>query len=145
MKRFAFSMQKILDIREFTERQAQIELGRAVAEVNRINGELDAVAQEKHRMIHQKQQEMTLNDFVVRENYMKRLELTKERLLEELAAAQLVVDEKRAVFTEAMKQRKILSNLREKQYLQYKKDALKIEENAVDDMVTSRHGLKENF
>ncbi len=145
MKRFAFSMQKILDIREFTERQAQIELGRAVAEVNRINGELEAVAQEKHRMIHQKQQEMTLNDFVVRENYMKRLELTKERLLEELAAAQLVVDEKRAVFTEAMKQRKILSNLREKQYLQYKKDALKIEENAVDDMVTSRHGLKENF
>ena len=145
MKRFAFSMQKILDIREFTERQAQIELGRAVAEVNRINGELEAVAQEKHRMIHQKQQEMTLNDFVVRENYMKRLELTKERLLEELAAAQLVVDEKRVVFTEAMKQRKILSNLREKQYLQYKKDALKIEENAVDDMVTSRHGLKENF
>ena len=145
MKRFAFSMQKILDIREFTERQAQIELGRAVAEVNRINGELEAVAQEKLRMIHQKQQEMTLNDFVVRENYMKRLELTKERLLEELAAAQLVVDEKRAVFTEAMKQRKILSNLREKQYLQYKKDALKIEENAVDDMVTSRHGLKENF
>ena len=145
MKRFAFSMQKILDIREFTERQAQIELGRAVAEVNRINGELEAVAQEKLRMIHQKQQEMTLNDFVVRENYMKRLELTKERLLEELAAAQLVVDEKRAVFTEAMKQRKILSNLREKQYLQYKKDALKIEENSVDDMVTSRHGLKENF
>jgi len=145
MKRFAFSMQKILDIREFTERQAQIELGRAVAEVNRINGDLEAVAQEKLRMIHQKQQEMTLNDFVVRENYMKRLELTKERLLEELAAAQLVVDEKRAVFTEAMKQRKILSNLREKQYLQYKKDALKIEENAVDDMVTSRHGLKENF
>ena len=145
MKRFAFSMQKILDIREFTERQAQIELGRAVAEVNRINGDLEAVAQEKLRMIHQKQQEMTLNDFVVRENYMKRLELTKERLLEELAAAQLVVDEKRAVFTEAMKQRKILSNLREKQYLQYKKDALKIEENSVDDMVTSRHGLKENF
>ena len=125
MKRFAFSMQKILDIREFTERQAQIELGRAVAEVNRINGDLEAVAQEKLRMIHQKQQEMTLNDFVVRENYMKRLELTKERLLEELAAAQLVVDEKRVVFTEAMKQRKILSNLRESNTFSIKKMLLK--------------------
>lgn len=145
MKRFAFSMQKILDIREFTERQAQIELGRAVAEVNRINGELEAVAQEKHRMVKLDMKNTSINEFLVYENYLKRLELTKERLLEELAAAQLVVDEKRAVFTEAMKQRKILSNLREKQYLQYKKDALKIEENAVDDMVTSRHGLKENF
>lgn len=140
MKRFAFSLQKILDIREFAERQAQIELGRAVAEVNRINSDLEAVAQEKLRMIHLKQQEMTLNDFVVRENYMKRLELTKERLLEELAAAQLVVDEKREIFAEALKQRKILSNLRDKQYAQYKKDALVAEDNAVDDMVTSRFG-----
>ncbi|MBP3416631.1 MAG: flagellar export protein FliJ [Spirochaetaceae bacterium] len=145
MKRFAFSMQKILDIREFTERQAQIELGRAVAEVNRVNGELEAVAQEKHRMVKLDMKNTSINEFLVYENYLKRLDITKERLLEELAAAQLVVDEKRAVFTEAMKQRKILSNLREKQYLQYKKDALKIEENAVDDMVTSRHGLKENF
>lgn len=140
MKRFSFSLQKILDIREFVERQAQIELGRAVAEVNRINSDLEAVAQEKIRMIHQKQQEMTLNDFVVRENYMKRLELTKERLLEDLAAAQLVVDEKREIFAEALKQRKILSNLRDKQYAQYKKDALVAEDNAVDDMVTARHG-----
>ncbi len=140
MKRFSFSLQKILDIREFAERQAQIELGRAVAEVNRINSDLEAVAQEKIRMIHQKPQEMTLNDFVVRENYMKRLELTKERLLEDLAAAQLVVDEKREIFAEALKQRKILSNLRDKQYAQYKKDALVAEDNAVDDMVTARHG-----
>ena len=125
MKRFAFSMQKILDIREFTERQAQIELGRAVAEVNRINGELEAVAQEKHRMVKLDMKNTSINEFLVYENYLKRLDITKERLLEELAAAQLVVDEKRAVFTEAMKQRKILSNLREKQYLQYKKDALK--------------------
>ena len=140
MKRFSFSLQKILDIRDFVERQAQIELGRAVAEVNRINSDLEAVAQEKIRMIHQKPQEMTLNDFVVRENYMKRLELTKERLLEDLAAAQLVVDEKREIFAEALKQRKILSNLRDKQYAQYKKDALVAEDNAVDDMVTARHG-----
>ena len=140
MKRFSFSLQKILDIREFAERQAQIELGRAVAEVNRINSDLEAVAQEKIRMIHQKQQEMTLNDFVVRENYMKRLELTKERLLEDLAAAQLVVDEKREIFGGGGEQRKILSNLRDKQYAQYKKDALVAEDNAVDDMVTARHG-----
>lgn len=145
MKRFAFSMQQILDIREFSERQAQIELGRAVSEVNRINGELEAVAQEKHRMVNLNMKDVSINEFLVHENYLKRLDLTKERLLGELAAAQLVADEKREIFAEAMRQRKILSSLREKQHLQYKKDALTVEENAVDDMVTSRHGLKEGF
>ena len=144
MKRFSFSMQKILDIREFTERQAQIELGQAVAEVNRINEELEAVAQEKQRMIQMNLKAASLNEFLVHENYMKRLELTKERLLQELAAAQLVVDEKREIFAEAMKQRKILSNLKEKQFAQYKKDALVAEDNAVDDLVTSRHGYNQN-
>ena len=144
MKRFSFSMQKILDIREFTERQAQIELGQAVAEVNRINEELEAVAQEKQRMIQMNLKAASLNEFLVHENYMKRLELTKERLLQELAAAQLVVDEKREIFAEAMKQRKILSNLKEKQFAQYKKEALVAEDNAVDDLVTSRHGYNQN-
>ena len=145
MKRFSFSMQKILDIREFAERQAQIELGQAVAEVNRINGELEAVAQEKMRMLQVKLKDVSLNEFLVHENYMKRLEITKERLLEELAAAQLVVDEKREVFAEAMKQRKILSNLKEKQFAQYKKEALVAEDNAVDDLVTSRHGYSQDY
>lgn len=145
MKRFSFSMQKILDIREFTERQAQIELGQAVAEVNRINEELEAVAQEKLRMIQMNLKSASLNEFLVHENYMKRLELTKERLLEELAAAQLVVDEKREIFAEAMKQRKILSNLKEKQFAQYKKEALVAEDNAVDDLVTSRHGYNKDY
>lgn len=145
MKRFVFSMQKILDIREFAERQAQIELGQAVAEVNRINGELEAVAQEKMRMLQVKLKDVSLNEFLVHENYMKRLEITKERLLEELAAAQLVVDEKREVFAEAMKQRKILSNLKEKQFAQYKKEALVAEDNAVDDLVTSRHGHSQDY
>ena len=143
MKRFSFSMQKILDIREFAERQAQIELGRAVAEVNRINGEIEAVAQEKQRMLQVKLKDVSLNEFLVHENYLKRLELTKDRLLQELAAAQLVVDEKREIFAEAMKQRKILSNLREKQFAQYKKEALVAEDNAVDDLVTSRHGYNQ--
>lgn len=145
MKRFSFSMQKILDIREFTERQAQIELGQAVAEVNRINEELEAVAQEKLRMLQINLKSASLNEFLVHENYMKRLELAKERLLEELAAAQLVVDEKREIFAEAMKQRKILSNLKEKQFAQYKKEALVAEDNAVDDLVTSRHGYNKDY
>ena len=47
MKAFSFSMQKILDFREFQEKQAELELGKANAEVARIQNELNAVAQQR--------------------------------------------------------------------------------------------------
>ena len=45
MKRFQFSMQKILDLRKFEQQQAEAELGKANAEVARIQRELDSIAQ----------------------------------------------------------------------------------------------------
>ena len=62
--------------------------------------------------------------------------------MEELAAAELIVEEKRAVFAEALKKRKVLSNLKEKQLQQYKKEKQLEEDNIVDDIVTSRFKSK---
>ena len=47
MKKFSFSMQKILDLRIFEKRQAEMELGKANAEVARIQGELESIAKRK--------------------------------------------------------------------------------------------------
>ena len=40
-------MQKILDLRIFEKRQAEMELGKANAEVARIQGELESIAKRK--------------------------------------------------------------------------------------------------
>ena len=122
MKKFVFSMEKILDLREYEEKQAQIELGKAIADAEKIRQQLNFVATEKAKMLSMDISGTSINERLVHENYLVRLDRQKEILLEELAAAELIVEEKRAVFAEALKKRKVLSNLKEKQLQQYKKE-----------------------
>lgn len=142
MKKFVFSMEKILDLREYEEKQAQIELGKAIADAEKIRQQLNFVATEKAKMLSMDISGTSINERLVHENYLVRLDRQKEVLLEELAAAELIVDEKRAVFAEALKKRKVLSNLKEKQLQQYKKEKQLEEDNIVDDIVTSRFKSK---
>ncbi len=142
MKKFVFSMEKILDLREYEEKQAQIELGKAIADAEKIRQQLNFVATEKAKMLSMDISGTSINERLVHENYLVRLDRQKEILLEELAAAELIVDEKRAVFAEALKKRKVLSNLKEKQLQQYKKEKQLEEDNIVDDIVTSRFKSK---
>ncbi|MCI6479884.1 MAG: flagellar export protein FliJ [Candidatus Treponema excrementipullorum] len=142
MKKFVFSMEKILDLREYEEKQAQIELGKAIADAEKIRQQLNFVAIEKAKMLSMDISGTSINERLVHENYLVRLDRQKEILLEELAAAELIVEEKRAVFAEALKKRKVLSNLKEKQLQQYKKEKQLEEDNIVDDIVTSRFKSK---
>lgn len=142
MKKFVFSMEKILDLREYEEKQAQIELGKAIGDAEKIRQQLNFVAIEKAKMLSTDISGTSINERLVHENYLVRLDRQKEILLEELAAAELIVEEKRAVFAEALKKRKVLSNLKEKQLQQYKKEKQLEEDNIVDDIVTSRFKSK---
>ncbi len=144
MKKFTFPLQKILDIREFEEKQAQIELGKAVAETNRIRMELERIAAERVRVVHLKADVVSLTEMIVKEQYLTRLDMTKDRLLEDLAAAEIVVEEKRAVFTEALKKRKVLSRLKERQFTAFRRDVQKAEDIVSDDISSSRF-LRDNL
>jgi len=130
-------MQKILELREFEEEQAKIELGKAITETNRIQQELEVIAAERVKMISVCENS-SVQDMVINERYITRLDLSRDRLLEELAAAQLIVDEKRQLFSEAMKNRKVLSKLKEKQLATYKKDLQINEDNNIDDFASAK-------
>lgn len=141
MKKFAFSMQKILDLRIFEQRQAEMELGKANAEVARIQGELESIAKRKVSTIKNFD---TNTDFLVRaeiQSFFFMLEQKKEKFLEELATAQIAADEKREVVRQAMQKVKVLEKLKENKFRQWKKDSLKAEELAADDIVTARKNL----
>ena len=138
MKKFSFSMQKILDLRIFEQRQAEIELGKANAEVARIQGELDSIAKRKVSTIKNFD---TNTDFLIQaeiQSFFFMLEQKKEKFLEELATAQIAADEKREVVRKAMQKVKVLEKLKENKFRQWKKDSLKAEELAADDIVTAR-------
>ena len=141
MKKFSFSMQKILDLRIFEKRQAEMELGKANAEVARIQGELESIAKRKVSTIKNFD---TNTDFLIQaeiQSFFFMLEQKKEKFLEELATAQIAADEKREVVRQAMQKVKVLENLKENKFRQWKKDSLKAEELAADDIVTARKNL----
>lgn len=137
MKRFNFSLQKVLDLREYEEDQAKLDLAAAIAEANRIQAELEHIARE---MVAAGAVRITSDIPAMQANeaYKVRLKLRKGELLEELAQAELVIEQKREVFAEKMRDRKVITKLREKALADYNAEVLKDEEQANDDLSNAK-------
>lgn len=138
MKRFNFSLQKVLDFREFEKKQAQIELGKAVAEETKIQNTLDMIAQAHASTVRTADETKDVGGLMAAQNYFRLLNQQKEEALMNLAQAQLITEEKREAMREAMKNCKVLENLRDKRKSAWKKENLKAEENEIDDIVTAK-------
>ncbi|MBR4463931.1 MAG: flagellar export protein FliJ [Treponema sp.] len=138
MKKFTFSMQKVLDLREFERKQAEAELGRALAEENRIQQTLEMIAQQRVNSIAAADSMRDLHELYNVNQYFALLDQQKEQLLEELARAKIVTEEKRDEMREAMKKCKVLEQLKDSRHAAWKKEVLAEEENTIDDIVTSR-------
>ena len=121
MKKFKFSLEKVLSLREFEENQAQIELAKAISVVTELNNKLKFIATERVKNNDARSNSTDLSYLMSIENYIEGLDYQKEILLEELAQAELILEEKRQIMIEAMKKRKALEKLKEKQLQEYKK------------------------
>lgn len=140
MKRFEFSLQKVLDFREFEKKQAEAELGKAVAEETKIQNTLEMIAEQHASSVKIADSTKDLAGMMAMQNYFKLLDQRKEEAVMALAQAQVITEEKREIMREKMKNCKVLENLRDKRKADWKKENLKAEENAIDDIVTSKHG-----
>ncbi|MBQ4378891.1 MAG: flagellar export protein FliJ [Treponema sp.] len=142
MKRFNFSLQKVLDFREFEKKQAEAELGKAVAEETKIQNTLEMIAQEHASNVRTADSLKDVSGMMAAQNYFRLLNQQKEQALMNLAQAQVITEEKREVMREAMKNVKVLENLRDKRKADWKKENLKAEENEIDDIVTGKFGTE---
>ncbi|MDR0451667.1 MAG: flagellar export protein FliJ [Treponema sp.] len=139
MKRFRFSLQKILDLRAHREQDAKIELGRAVSRLAELAKRLKALAEERSRAAAGRfARSNSAEDMLAYERYITRLDSQKEELLEEAAAAELAVNEKREAYLAASRDRKILDKLSEKRFGEYRRLALLEEVKLVDDAASGR-------
>lgn len=133
MKRFSFNLQKLLQLREFEEKNAKTALAAAVSEAERIKNELKSVALERVRVNKTRNENVDTLFLITLEHYVNRLDVRKEELLENLAEAELLIEQRRAVFAAAMQKRSVLDKLKEKQYLSWRKENAKAEESALED------------
>lgn len=142
MKKFSFSLQKILDLRNFELDQAQMELGKVNAQIANVNNQLKTVAIHKFNAARDAD---AANDFslhVQTQDFFIYLDQKKDALLGELAQLEMIAEQKREVVREAMKKVKVLEKLKEKKYEAWKQEFQKQEELEVDDVVTSQNYKK---
>ena len=135
MRPFIFSLEKVLNLREFRENEAKIELGRATGVLAELESRILALGQERARAAAA--QFSPENSAAMIQQYMfylLRLDNTKEQLLKEAALAELKVEEARDLFLEASRERKVLDKLREKRQREYRKETLAEETKNLDDI-----------
>ena len=136
MKKFNYSMQKILDLRNFELDQAEVDLGKTNAEIAVQNNTLKAIAEQKVSVSRRTDSSTDLNDYYAADAYFKLLEQRKKMCFEELARLEPIAEQKRGVVRECMKKVKVLEQLKKSKMGQWKKQNLKEEELAMDEVVT---------
>jgi flagellar FliJ protein len=144
VKRFAFDLEKVLDLRKYREQEAKIALGRAVGELSAIENQIRDLALLRSQAAEdyfsfpdpaEKNHEASSAAYYRNyEFYLRRLEHRKEELLEAAAQAQLKLEEERASYLEASRERKVLDKLREKRAAEYRRLLSAGETKTLDDI-----------
>ena len=136
MKRFKFNLEKVLQLRQFKEEECKLALGQAISALNKIENDIKETAIKRHNANAQRFNDTM--EMLSWENYIVRLDLETEQLTEKAAQAQIVVEQKRAIYMEALRDLKAIEKLKEKQKQEYRKEVLYDEMNQVDELTTSR-------
>lgn len=140
MKKFQFSLETVLGLKEFREEECRIALGQAVSALNRIENEIKENAL---KQVQASAQRFTDPERIFSwDMYKNRLEQEAQKLMEQAARAEMEVEEKRAQYLEALNELKTLEKLKEKQRKEYRKKMLNSQMNEVDDLTSSRHGIR---
>ena len=136
MKKFSFNLEKVLTLRKYREQETEIELGRAIGILTQIENNIQFVTEERSRAGKQ----YAANSAMLRSYmlYADRLDRQKKQLLSDAALAEQKVDEARAIYIEASRDRKVLDKLREKKEEEYRKSVLAEETKTLDDQAASR-------
>jgi len=135
VRRFRFDLEKVLELRSFREREAEMELGRSVGELAVIEQKIMNIATERITIAAERfAGSRSAAEIRNSELYLIRLDRTRDALLEAAAKAELVVENKREAFNEASRERKVMEKLKDKRKGEYRKETMLDEINTLDDL-----------
>lgn len=145
MKKFSFPLESVLKYRKHIQKQAELDLGKALAAEKKIENQLQELASQKVSMNAQVRGLTDFNEITKANRFYEFLEQQKNYLLAELTKAKLVSEKKRTVLREAMKKTNSLQKLRDKLFADYKNESLTEDFNIADDMTNARSARKINL
>ena len=133
MRRFSFSLQKVLQLRKYREDQCKIELGQAIGILSEIENRIRERAFHRHQAASERFTG-TAVDMQAWDHYIARLDQEVQRLTEDAARAELVVEEKRENYLEASRELKVIEKLKEKREKEHRKDMFDAQTAELDDL-----------
>lgn len=140
MSFFKFRLQKILEHRENEENiekgnyaKAQIELEKELNELDRLNKLRDFTVKEKQE---QSKQIVVVNNLKLYNMYLNNINKKIEIQEQKVKQAKKKAEEAREVLISAMKERKIMENLKMRDYSEYLYEQKKEEEKVTDQFVS---------
>ncbi|MBR1912642.1 MAG: flagellar export protein FliJ, partial [Treponema sp.] len=113
MKKFHYSLQKILDLREFELKQAEMELGKVNAQIAHFQNQLKTIASKRLLAQNAIDSSHDILFFGQAHDYMLFLEQQKESCLQSIAALQIEAEKRKDVVRKAMQKEKVLEHLKE--------------------------------
>ena len=143
MRAFSFSLGDVLEFRKFEQKQAEIELGKALSSENEIQKKLDALALQKITVQKDIRDSKDFSEIAGASAYFDFIKRESESLFEKMAEARLLTEKRREELKLAMQKVDSLENLKENELAEYKRMALNEEDTENDDIATSRIGLSE--
>jgi len=143
MAKFNFRLQTYLNLKAKIEDQKRNEFGKAVAALELEKTKLVNLQQERNDCIDEfrKKVESTIEPGGIN-RYNLYLDVLKKRIAEQksrVARAEAFLRAKRAELVEAMKNRKILETLKEKDFETYLIEEKKNEQKIVDDLISYKY------
>ncbi len=140
MRRFRFRLERFLELKRHRERDRELALARVLGQcllLKRRIGEIDGEVSGSYALSFRAGAVIDIEAMAGRELYVQRLAREKARTQEALAAKTVELEEARARYLEASKERKVLDKLRERNEAEYYERAKDEEFKTIDDLNTA--------
>lgn len=135
MRRFRFKLEKLLELRSFHERRAELVLAEKAGRCAILEGRLADNAAHRARAAREMfAPGRILSDFCASELYLRRLDMERERLASELIVAETEREEARVAYVEKHREHEAIKKLRDRRQGEYYLVAEREEIKTLDDV-----------
>ena len=136
MRRFDFRLERILSLRKHTEDQAEQKLARVSGEYAQLQGELGRLTQEREAtfQLGDAASRADINYRIAQSAYINYLESRSRDVESRRSEKAGELDAAQTEYREAMKQRKVLDNLKSRRSDEYYKEQRRAEGRELDDI-----------
>ena len=138
MKKFTFPLEDVMKYREYLQNEAELALGKAMAVEHDIQMRIDEVAFQYASLTEKMRGSTDFNDIARANDFYVLLDQQKAYLLEKMAEAKLVSEQRRKEMQEAMQKTESLRRLRDRQFDEYKDAEMNEANDIADDMTNAR-------